>query len=107
MVEQTDVIDTNEIKRRTVVGVASLTSRTLILQIISLIGTFILTVILDPRAYGIFAVVAASINFLNYFSDIGLAAALVQKKSEPTRTDLVSTFTVQQLLVGFTVVITL
>lgn len=43
--------------------------------------------------------VTAVISFLSYFSDFGLAAALIQKKEEPTRAELVSAFTIQQLLV--------
>jgi O-antigen/teichoic acid export membrane protein len=49
--------------------------------------------------FGVFAIVSAIINFLVYFSDIGLAAALIQKKERPTETDLRTTFLVQQILV--------
>lgn len=101
------VLNFSEIKRRSVIGVATLTSRTLILQVIALISTFILTVLLDPAVFGIFFVVTAVVNFLNYFSDIGLAAALIQKKTEPTQEDLATTFTIQQLLVGVMVVLAL
>lgn len=102
--EKTDI---EAVKRGSVHGVVALTSRTFFLQSISLFGTFVLTVILSPAAYGIFAIVSSAINFLNYFSDIGLAAALVQKKEEPTRDDLVTTFTLQQILVGVAVCFTL
>jgi O-antigen/teichoic acid export membrane protein len=37
--------------------------------------------------------------FLNYFSDIGLAASLIQKKEEPTVAELRTVFTIQQTLV--------
>jgi O-antigen/teichoic acid export membrane protein len=36
---------------------------------------------------------------LNYFSDVGLAAALIQKKEHPTEVDLRTTFFVQEALV--------
>jgi len=49
--------------------------------------------------YGIFFIVSAVVNFLIYFSDIGLAAALIQKKDQLTKADLVTTFTIQQILV--------
>jgi len=100
-------IDTQEIKRRSLVGVVTLTSRTFILQVIALVATFILTILLTPTVFGIFFVVTAVVNFLNYFSDIGLAAALIQKKDELTRDDLTTTFTIQQLLVSFAVIIAL
>ena len=38
-------------------------------------------------------------GFMNYFADIGLAAALVQKKGEVTKKDLSTTFIVQQTLI--------
>lgn len=54
-----------------------------------------------------FFVVSAAIAFLSYFSDIGLAAALIQKKDQITEKDLKTTFTIQQILVVTTVVIAL
>lgn len=97
-------IDLAQIKEKSVKGVVALTSRTFVLQIIALISTFILTVLLDPATFGVFYVVTAIVNFLNYFSDIGLAAALIQKKEPPTQDDLASTFTIQQFLVSTAVV---
>jgi PST family polysaccharide transporter len=44
-------------------------------------------------------------SFFGYFADIGLAAALIQKKEDLTREDLITTFTIQQMLVGTLVVI--
>jgi O-antigen/teichoic acid export membrane protein len=92
-------IDVAEIKHRSVKGVAALISRTFIVQLISFLATFGLTVFLDPSVYGIFFLVSAVVNFLAYFSDIGLAAALVQKKEKITQDDLATTFTVQQMIV--------
>jgi O-antigen/teichoic acid export membrane protein len=54
---------------------------------------------LDANTYGIFYLVSSVVNFLAYFSDIGLAAALVQKKEKLTKEDITTTFTVQQILV--------
>ena len=88
------------IKGKIVGGVIALTTRTFILQLISFFSTFILTVLLSPAVFGVYFLVTAVISFLTYFSDIGLAAALIQKKSEPTRQDLVTVFTIQQSLVG-------
>ncbi len=92
-------IDVAEIKRRSVRGVAALISRTFAVQVISFLATFALTVFLDPSIYGIFFLVSAVVNFLAYFSDIGLAAALVQKKEKLEDDDLATTFTIQQGLV--------
>lgn len=91
------------IRGRVLEGIVALTSRTFILQIIAFGATFLLTVFLSPAVFGIFYVVSAMIAFLGYFSDIGLAAALIQKKDELTRADLVTTFTIQQFLVSIAV----
>lgn len=99
------VIDLDEIKKRSVVGVLALTSRTAILQIISFTATFLLTIFLAPEVFGVFFLVTAMIAFLNYFSDIGLAAALIQKKEAVSDADLKTTFTVQQVLVGIIVIL--
>lgn len=99
--DPTGELSLETIKRRIVSGVLALTGRTFILQAVSLIATFLLTVFLDPSQYGVFFLVSAVINFFAYFSDIGLAAALVQKKDKPTHEDLRTTFTIQQGLVFF------
>lgn len=93
-------IDIARIKKRSLTGVVALTSRTFILQLISFAATFLLTIFLSPQIFGVFYVVSAIINFLGYFADIGLAAALIQKKEELTHEDLATTFTIQQILVG-------
>lgn len=98
-------IDIATIKQKSISGVVALTSRTFVLQIIAFVATFLLTVFLSPSVFGIFYVVSAIISFLGYFSDIGLAAALIQKKENLTSEDLTTTFTIQQILVGLVVVI--
>lgn len=92
-------IDVATIKRRSVEGVVALTSRMALMQVISFFGIFLLTIFLDPEIFGIFAIVTAVVSFLRYFSDIGLAAALIQKKESITEEDLKTTFTIQQILV--------
>jgi len=87
------------IKTRVVKSIALLTGRTFILQIISLGATFLLTIFLNPAEFGTFFIVSAVISFLTYFSDIGLAAALIQKKESLTQKELQTTFTIQQCLV--------
>lgn len=94
-----DNLSVLEIKKRSVAGVLALISRTFLIQIISFIATLILTAYLDPNTYGIFYLVSSVVNFLAYFSDIGLAAALIQKKDKITKEDISTTFSIQQLLV--------
>ena len=94
-----------DIKSRAVKGIAALTGRTFILQAIGLVATFLLTIFLSPSEYGTFFLVSAVVNFFAYFSDIGLAAALIQKKEPLSSDELKTTFTVQQILVITLVVI--
>jgi len=98
-VEIEEGIDLGEIKKRSLTGVLSLVSRSFLVQIISFISTFLLTVFLEPKIFGVFFLVSAFVNFFAYFSDIGLAAALIQKKEKLTEEDLKTTFTIQQVLV--------
>ena len=94
-----DQLAVEDIKKRSVSGVVALISRTFIIQIITFLSTFALTIFLDPNTYGVFYLVTSVINFLGYFSDIGLAAALIQKKDKPSREDIATTFSIQQILV--------
>lgn len=98
-------IDIATIKKRSINGVFSLVSRTFLIQFIGQVVTFLLTVYLSPADYGIFFLVSTVITFLAYFSDIGLAAALIQKKDSLTEDDLKTTFTIQQILVVTVVII--
>lgn len=91
------------VKERSVRGVVVLTGRTFLLQIIALVAQLFLFAYLGRYEFGVFAIISAIINFLVYFSDIGLAAALIQKKETPTETDLKTTFFVQQTLI-FTII---
>lgn len=92
-------ISIETVKTRAVKGVLVLTGRTFFLSIISLVATGFLTVLLEPSQFGVFWIVSAVVNFLAYFSDVGLAAALIQKKEKPEKEDLRTTFTLQQILV--------
>lgn len=93
-------LDVAQIITRSTRGMIALVQRSFLLQIISAVATFILAYYLDSSIFGVFAVVNAVIGFLAYFSDVGLAAALIQKKEALTDKDLSTTFTIQQILVG-------
>lgn len=88
-------------------GAVALTIRTFLVQGIALAATFLLAVLLTPEVFGVFYIVSSIVNLLNYFSDIGLAAALIQKKESLTGHDLETTFTIQQLLVATAVIVIL
>lgn len=99
-------VDLAEVKSRSVKGFVALSSRTFIVYLISTVATALLGALLGPEAFGVFFLVSAVVNFLTYFSDVGLAAALIQRRESLTRADLVTTFTIQQVLV-FSLVILL
>jgi len=100
-------IEIENVAKRSIRGVVALVYRTFTIQIIGLVANFLLTVFLSPSIFGIFFVVSAAIAFLSYFSDIGLAAALIQKKEAITEEELRTTFTIQQILVVSVVLLAL
>ena len=92
-------VDLGVVKGRAVRGMATLTGGGVILTLISGIGVLLLTTFLGPKEFGLYGLVVSIIVILGYFSDIGLAASLIQKKETPTINDLRTTFTIQQVLV--------
>lgn len=100
-------LDIAAITKRSIHGVVALVTRTFLIQAVSFIVNFLLTIYLTPSIFGVYFIVTAVIAFLTYFSDIGLAAALIQKKEALTEEDLRTTFTIQQALVITVVVIAL
>jgi len=103
--DPTAEITLETVKERAVRGIVVLTGRTFFLNILGTIAIGFLAAFLGAYEWGVFAIVNAVINFLNYFSDIGLAAALIQKKENPTETDLRTTFLVQESLVLLIIII--
>jgi len=94
-------VDLELVKKRSLVGVISLISRSFVTFGVSIAAQLALSIYLNPAAFGVFSLVSAIVNLFNYFSDIGLAAALIQKKEKVTEEDLRVTFSVQQCLVLF------
>lgn len=98
-VEEISSEELRVVKARAVRGMATLTGGGVILTFISGIGVLLLTTYLGPKEFGLYALIGSIIVILSYFSDIGLAASLIQKKDSPTKADLQTTFTIQQFLV--------
>ena len=97
--DPTNEITLDNVKKRAVSGVAVLTGRTLILNVISFVAQGLLWLFIEPGEFGVFLLVSATINFLSYFADIGLGAALIQKKEKPESSDYKTVFAVQEILV--------
>lgn len=94
-----DEIDIELIKRRTAFNIIFLSLRNIGIQAVSFIGFFLLTILLGTGEVGLFAIVAEAVSILGYFSDVGLASALIQQKEDVTKEELQTTFVIQQLLV--------
>jgi len=92
-------IDLQEIKNKTTTSVIFLSLRNIGIQAISFFGFFLLSVLLKKEEIGVFALIVEIIGILGYFSDVGLAAALIQQKDEVTKDELQTTFMIQQCLV--------
>jgi hypothetical protein len=54
--------------------------------------------LLAPQVFGIYAIVSFVVTFFSTFSDIGIGAALIQKKGNLSREELSTTFWLQQIL---------
>jgi len=98
-------LDVSQISHRAVSGVLVLTLRKFALRAVSYLGSIFLARLLTPEIFGVFAIVSFIIAFFSFFSDVGLGAALIQKKDRLTQKDLAATFTLQQLLVLLVVVL--
>ena len=88
-----------KIKKTTTKNVVFLSLRNIGMQGISTLGFFTLSILLGTAEVGLFAIVAESVGVLGYFSDIGLASALIQQKRKITDRQLKTTFFIQQCLV--------
>lgn len=93
-------LDYSQIKQKAIHGAISLTFRRVVLLAITLVViNFLLPRYLPPSIIGTFNLATAIVGFFSFFSDIGLAASIIQKKEEITQEELATTFFIQQALV--------
>lgn len=86
------------IRRRATGGLVSLAARRAFHQAVSFAGNIMLSRLLSPSVFGLFAIITYIVNFFGFFGDIGLGAALVQRKEPPSERVLRTAFAVQQAL---------
>ncbi len=91
-------LDGRQAGRRAARGVVLLAARSGATQLVAFGGTVVLARLLDPREFGVFAVLQFALTFFQFFGDAGLGAALVQRKEAPSPRALASVFTLQALL---------
>lgn len=94
-----EIQEVENIKIKTTTSIIFLTIRNFGIQAVSMIGFFILTILLGTGEIGLFAIVAESVSVLGYFSDVGLAPTLIQQKQTPSIKQLRTSFFIQQVLV--------
>ncbi len=88
----------NDIKKKTLISTLSLFFQSGYSAILGFIANLVITIVLSPKIFGIYFTVLSIMAILNYFSDIGLAASLIQKKDIHQK-DVSTVFTVQQILI--------
>lgn len=93
------MLDSKKLGQRAFSSIIALLSRTFFLNLVNFAGAFILTIFLTPKEFGVFIVTSTIVEILTYFSDVGLAGALIQKKEKLKSKEIAATFTVQQILV--------
>lgn len=90
--------DDKTIKANSIISILSLFFQSGYSAFLGLVANLFLTILLTPAIFGIYITVLALISLLNYFSDIGLAASLIQRH-EIDDEDVKTAFTIQQILV--------
>lgn len=93
-----ETTNTDKIKKKTVISTLSLFFQSGYSAFLGLVANLVLTILVSPKIFGIYIALLSLVSILNYFSDVGLAASLVQKK-KISAADVKTSFTVQQLLV--------
>jgi O-antigen/teichoic acid export membrane protein len=96
--------DIKQIKQRGVLSAGSLLFQSGFSAILGFAAFFILTLKSDLYLLGIYNTVLAMMAFFNYFSSLGLAAAIIQKK-EIDEKDLNTAFIIQTTLSLFIIIV--
>lgn len=91
-------MELQEISKKMTRGFVSLTVRRIILLALNFATiNLLLARVLPVSVIGVFNIANSILAFFTFFSDIGLAAAIIQKR-EITHEDLKTTFTIQEIL---------
>ncbi|EHP87105.1 polysaccharide biosynthesis protein [Geobacter metallireducens RCH3] len=88
-----------ELKKKSLSGMTALFIRQVLVKLIFFGGNIVLARLLAPQVFGIYAIVNFVVTFFSTFGDVGIGAALIQKKGELSREELSTTFWLQQMLV--------
>jgi PST family polysaccharide transporter len=95
--------DFQDLKKKSLKGMSALFVRQVLVKVIFFVGNIILARLLAPEIFGIYAIVQFVVQFFSTFGDVGIGAALIQKKGELSQEELSTTFWLQQMLVWLVV----
>lgn len=87
------------LKKKSLNSIGTLICRQFATKLIYLVANIVLARMLAPQVFGIFAIVSFVVQFFSVFGDVGIGAALIQKKDELRPEELSTIFWLQQLLV--------
>jgi PST family polysaccharide transporter len=87
------------LKQKSLKGIGSLIKRQFVVKLIFVVANIILARLLAPEVFGIYAIVSFVVQFFATFGDVGIGAALIQKKSKLSTEELSTIFWLQQMLV--------
>ncbi len=94
-----------KLKSRARRGVAILAGRTALVQLTVFAGQIALARLLEPREFGVYAIVQFALSFFVFFGDAGLGGGLIQKSSHPSHRELSSVFFAQVLISSAVIVV--
>jgi PST family polysaccharide transporter len=94
-----------DLKSKSLAGIGSLLRRQIFVYVFFFLGNIVLARILVPQLFGIYAIVAFVVQFFSTFSDVGIGAALIQKKEKLNNEELSTIFWLQQILVFIVVIL--
>ena len=94
----------NDIKRQGLLGIIYFLCNSSYAAVLGLAANLVFTIFLTPAEYGLYFIVLSLIAIFNYFTDLGLAAALIQRK-DPKEEEFYTAFTIQLALVTTIVIL--
>jgi|SRR3990167_1791560 len=98
MIEKSTEGVQEKIHRKAIVGFLILVIRKVLLQAVYTVSNIFLARLLFPTDFGVYAIIGSIGSIFLVFSDIGLAAAIVQKKGIVSNLEIKTSFTVQLVL---------
>ena len=98
MSQKKDKINPQELKKKSILGAFSYFGTTLVLNLVALVANFLLMAFLEPADFGIYGFVIQINAILVFFSDVGLASSLIQRRQDPQEDDYHTVFWTQQTL---------